>query len=262
MVTYAGERPDNLDQALASLVRQSRPAAETVLVCAGPLTEELETVIARFREPLAIRRVDLARNGPLAISLNAGLATIETEWVARMDSDDIAEPDRFEKQLNFLDAHPEVDVLGSSIVEFADDPDAPTGRREVPLTHQAICRSAFLRTPFNHMTVVFRRSAVDRVGGYRDFLGYEDFDLWTRMLVDGARMANLAEPLVRARTGKGFHSRRGGLKYAKAEWRALSTANRINTVNPWQVRLSMPIRFGLRLMPVWLRNRAYRAVRG
>lgn len=261
MVTYAGEAPANLNEALKSLAQQTRPADATVLVCAGPLTDALEAVVAIHAEALRLNRVDLPENGPLSQSLNAGLAAISTDWVARMDSDDIALPDRFEKQFAYIEAHPEVDVLGTAIAEFATDPSRPTGRRNVPLTQADISRSAFLRTPFNHMTVVFRKGAVERVGGYRDYLGYEDFDLWTRMLADGAQMANLAEPLVMARTGAAFHGRRGGFAYAFAEWRALSAANRINRINPWKVRLSMPFRFLMRITPAGVRNLAYRLVR-
>lgn len=261
MVTYAGEEPANLEEAMKSLAEQTWPADETVLVCAGPLTDALDAVVARHAGALHVKRVDLPENGPLAQSLNAGLAAISTDWVARMDSDDIAMPDRFEKQFGYVGTHPDVDVLGTPILEFATDPSRPIGRRDVPLTHTDILHSAFLRTPFNHMTVVFRKSAVEAVGGYRDYLGYEDFDLWTRMLADGAHMANLSEPLVKARTGAAFHRRRGGLAYAFAEWRALSAANRINKINPWKVRLSMPFRFLMRIMPVGIRNLAYRLVR-
>ncbi len=261
MVTHAGDQVEHLRAALRSLNEQTLQSAETVLVCAGPLSDAHNSVIAGYEDALNIKRVELWRNRPLGFSLNVGLREVSHEWVARMDADDICHPDRFEKQFRFLDENPGVGVLGSAVLEFEFDHNNPLRTRRVPLSHDEIARSAFLRTPFNHMSVVYQKSAVQGVGGYRMITGYEDFDLWTRMLVAGAKMANLPQPLVWARIGNGFHQRRGGWEYAKGEYFALRTANKINKTNPWAVRLSMPFRFLMRLAPASAREKIYALVR-
>lgn len=261
MVTHGGENAVHLKAALASLANQSLQAEEVVLVCSGPLPAHQTEVIRAFKAEHNLIRVDLKQNRALGISLKKGLSRTSNEWVARMDSDDICAPDRFEKQFRWLESHPDTDILGTAIDEFTADPAHPVSRRDVPLTHEDIAASAFQRTPFNHMTVVYRKSAVLAAGSYRNFLGYEDFDLWTRMLVAGVKMANLEEVLVHARIGNGFHSRRGGWRYARAEWRALGTANAINPGNRLAVNLLRPVRFVMRLMPSRLRSAMYGLVR-
>ncbi len=261
MVTHAGDQPDHLRGALQSLDEQTLRPAETILVCAGPLSDAHNSAISDYSDALLIKRMDLHRNRPLGFSLNIGLREASHEWIARMDADDICRPDRFEKQFRFIRENQGISVLGSAVEEFETDPASPVHKRNVPLTHSEIARSAFLRTPFNHMSVVYKKSAVQKVGGYRMIRGYEDFDLWTRMLVDGAQMANLPESLVLARIGNGFHQRRGGWTYAKSECFALRTANRINKTNPWTVRLSMPPRLFMRLAPAGVRERIYALVR-
>ena len=261
MVTHSGDQVAHLQAALQSLREQTLQPEETVLVCAGPLSNAHKTAIGGYDGALNVKRVDLWRNRPLGFSLNTGLREVSHEWVARMDADDICHPERFEKQFGFLEKNPGVSVLGSHVAEFTDDHSNPLRTRRVPLRHNDISKSAFLRTPFNHMSVVYRKSAVHRVGGYRMIEGFEDFDLWTRMLVAGTKMANLPEPLVWARIGNGFHQRRGGWKYARSEYFALRTANRINKSNPWAVRLSMPFRFLMRLAPASAREKIYALVR-
>lgn len=261
MVTYAGDDAAHLSAALKSLADQSVKAAETILVCAGPMSKDHDKAIADFAAELHIKRIDLWHNRPLAFSLNVGLRAASNQWVARMDADDIAHCDRFKTQFEYLDKHPEIDVLGTAVAEFGVDPMEVWALRVPPVAHGAIARWAFLRTPFNHMTVVYKKTDVLKVGGYRLIPHYEDFDLWTRMLVNGAKMANLSQPLLFARVGNGFHGRRGGWRYARAEWYALGTANRINKVNPWAVRLSMAPRFFMRLLPGALRQKIYGLVR-
>jgi glycosyltransferase involved in cell wall biosynthesis len=261
MVTYGGDDAGHLFAALESLANQTLKAQETVLVCAGPMSKDHNEAIGEFTGALQIKRINLWQNRPLAFSLNVGLRAASNDWVARMDADDIAHPDRFKTQFEYLQNHPEIDVIGTTISEFVSDPGAVMALRTVPTTHNTIARRAFLRTPFNHVSVVYKKSKVLGVGGYRLVLGYEDFDLWTRMLVRGAQMANLEKTLVFVRVGNGFHQRRGGLAYAKAEWYALHTANAINTINPWAVRVSMGPRFLMRLLPSAMRNQVYRLAR-
>src|SRR5690606_26639930 len=132
--------------------------------------------------------------------LNEGLKWCRHDWVARMDSDDIALPERFATQAAFLAEHADVDVLGACIEERDLSMTQVLSRREVPCTHAEISRFAKRRSPISHPVVVFRKSAVLTVGGYPLFQRAQDYALWSLLLVRGYRFANQVECLLWMRT--------------------------------------------------------------
>lgn len=216
---YRGDDPDQLDASLASCFRQTRTPDELFVVEDGPLTEELDAVLDSWASahPGRVRRHALPENRGLGAALNVGVRECRHSLIARFDADDINVETRFETQCDYMATHPEVDVLGGYISEFTDDPDTPIRRREVPTAHDAIRRRARFRNPLNHVTVMFRREAVLTAGNYRSLMPLEDYDLWVRMLCDGATFRNLPEVLVKVRAGEEMIARRGGLAYARAD---------------------------------------------
>ncbi len=152
--------PGFLRQSLESLCGQTFSPDEVVLVEDGPLGEDLASVIASFRTRLPIVSVRLPVNKGLGIALSEGLDQCRGEFVARVDGDDISVPDRFEKQLAFLDANPGVDVVGGATAEFDDDRLTPRAIRRLPCSGLGLLRFAKYRNPLNHMTVIFRKAAV------------------------------------------------------------------------------------------------------
>ncbi|MGA7831295.1 MAG: glycosyltransferase [Terracidiphilus sp.] len=217
MSVYHKESTANLRQSLESLATQTRPADEVVIVEDGPLGEPLHATIAEYRKILPILSLPLPRQMGLGAALRAGLYLCGGEYVARMDSDDISLPERFAKQVSFLDSHREVDVVGGVIAEFEQDSTAPRAIRLLPAAGQALRRFAKSRTPMNHVTVVFRKASVVAAGNYESCQGFEDYHLWARMLTLGYRLHNLNEILVYVRCGNGMQGRRGGLAYLKGE---------------------------------------------
>src|SRR5690606_34079759 len=195
MSVYAKESPERLSLALESLKNQTLCADEVVLVEDGPITDELDRVIGQYRNALTIVSVRLTTNVGLAAALNAGLQVCRYPLVARMDTDDVAMPQRFEVQMGFWAKNKSVDVFGSWAV------DVDTGHnalrvREVPLTHDEIVRLIWT-CPFIHPTVMYRREAILELGGYSvDAHRSEDYELWIRAAKAGLRFANLAEALV------------------------------------------------------------------
>lgn len=260
MSVYAGEKPSYLRASLASLATQQYPPGQIVLVCDGPLSQELDDVISEFQAALALDVVRLPLNVGLAEALNAGLQYSRHEWVARFDTDDICRPERLNVQREFILAHPDVDVFGSSIAEFTDDPQAPYAVREVKCSHFEILRQARSRNPLNHMTVVFRKSVVEDVGGYPNDYMYEDYALWVRLLTRGIRFGNISEPLVLARAGASMASRRGGWRYLKAELKAQHRFLQTGFIGPTQFVKNVAVRSALRLAPNSVRVWAYRSV--
>lgn len=217
---YKNDNPEYLKVALDSLlVNQIVKPTEIVLVQDGPVPEEtsrvLQDYIDNYGESFLL--IKLEKNGGLGNALKIGVENAKYDIIARMDSDDIAAPDRFEKQIAYLEGHPECDIVGGQITEFIGGPSNIVGRREVPLDNEDIYRYMKSRCAFNHPTVMFRKSAVLSVGNYKDWFWNEDYYLWIRMMMNGCVMANLPDVLVNMRSGLDQYSRRGGKRYFDSE---------------------------------------------
>lgn len=213
MSVYVKEKAEYLRQAMYSIWEQTIPTDDFVLVCDGPLSPELNTVIDDMlaTHPDTLHVVRLEKNGGLGNALNEGIKHCKYELVARMDSDDISRPDRCEKQLGVFTTHPEVSICSGTILEFRDDVNTITGRRELPQNDKDIRSFSRKRNPFNHPAVMFKRSAVESAGGYDEtFHLFEDYYLWIRMLQNGAVGYNIKEPLLYMRTPEDLYMRRGG----------------------------------------------------
>lgn len=273
---YRRDSPAFLRRAFASATHeQTRPPAEVVLVRDGPvpdtLARALDELTATSTAPVV--RVDLPVNRGLAVALEEGLARCAHELVARMDADDVSLPHRFAVQLPLLDGEVDTcDVVGSALEEFTGGPSDDDGERGAgagettlavrtpPAGHDAIAVRARFHSPFNHPTVVYRRSAVERAGGYRDLPLLEDYWLFTRMIATGAKAANVQQPLVRYRVGAGAYARRGGLRLLRSELELQRHLVAEGFTTPAQFARNVVVRGGYRAVPQGLRRLAYRAV--
>ena len=216
MSLYNKEHPEYLRLALDSMIDQTVKPDEIVLVEDGPLTDELYKVVEEYKEYLTI--VVNEKNLGLGLALNEGLKTCRNELVARMDTDDISKSDRCEKQLSYFDAHPETTILGGQIEEFINSPDEVVGKRVVPETDADLKEFMKKRCPFNHMTVMFKKSDVLKAGNYQDWFWNEDYYLWIRLAAEKYEFANLPDILVYTRVGEDMYKRRGGKMYFQSEY--------------------------------------------
>lgn len=208
---YRKESPAFFIRAMESIWDfQTVKPSEIILVKDGPLPDRLDLVVLEWQERLgnALRVVSLHENIGLGAALNEGLRHCTHDLVARMDTDDIASPGRFEMQLRYLALHPEVDIVGGWITEFQDAEDQIYNYRRLPLNHADLVLYAKTRCPLNHMTVMFRRSKVLEVGGYPDLRVGQDYPLWIRIIQAGGKIANLPEYLVNMRAGQDMARRR------------------------------------------------------
>jgi glycosyltransferase involved in cell wall biosynthesis len=253
MSVYKNERAAHLKQSLESLALQARPAHEVVLVEDGPLGARLSDTIAEYRRVLPIVTLALPVQGGLGQALCAGLSQCTGELVARMDSDDVCVPRRFARQMEFLECNQEIDVVGGAIAEFNEDIRRPHSIRRLPGSSDLLAAFAKSRNPLNHMTVMFRRAAVLAAGSYRSCMGFEDYDLWARMLMRGCRMHNLNDVLVYVRCGNGMQVRRGGLAYANQEMRLQRLLYDMRFLSAGRCALNMLLRLPVRLVPAPLR---------
>lgn len=209
------ENADHFRAAIQSMLRQTVPPDDFVLVCDGALPPDLDAVVNEHQNQYGdlFQTVRLPEKRGLGSALHIGLLSCRYELIARMDSDDIAVPDRIRWELKTLEAHPKASVVGGQILEFSGAKDNITGERTVPLTPEGIRRRAAFRNPVNHVTVVFRRSHVLRAGSYQNLPGFEDYDLWVRLITAGCQIYNIDRVCCYVRVGAEMYQRRGGRDY-------------------------------------------------
>ena len=215
MSLYSKEKPEYARKCFESLLKQTVKADEWVIVEDGPLSEEMYILLNEYQRqyPSLIKRIPLEKNQGLGLALHAGIPECKNEIIARMDTDDISREDRFEKQLHEFKINPQLDICGSHIIEFEGTPDHELSRRKVPLEHKEIIEYQKTRSAFNHMTVMYKKSAVLKAGNYENCPLMEDDMLWVKMILSGAHCSNIDDYLVYARTGTAMIDRRGGWNY-------------------------------------------------
>ena len=255
MSLYIKENPQYLKECFESLKNQTLPATEIVVLFDGAVTTELEAIVTEYEAILPIKAVKFPQNRGLGKTLNDGLNYCSHEWVFRMDTDDICVPDRFEKQVAFIEQHPEIIIFGGQIAEFGENINNIVAYRNVPTSAQEIIKFTQKRCPFNHMTVAYQKSAVINCGGYEDL--QEDYYLWIKLVAQGLYVANLPDILVYARVGNGMVSRRRGVNQAKAEWRLFKLKYRLGIQGLLSGLFTFALRFGSRLLPTSLLKNLY-----
>lgn len=214
---YKNDKADFFDRALESITDcQTVRPDEIVLVVDGPVGEDIDSVIEKYSKKYEFNTIRLEKNGGLGNALKIAVENCRNDLIARMDSDDVSLPDRFEVQLKAL-LDTGADIIGGHITEFIGEESNAVSRRDVPLTNKEIKADMKKRCAFNHMTVMFKKSVVLSAGGYIDWHYNEDYYLWLRMMLSECRFANLDKVLVNVRVGKEMYQRRGGVKYFKSE---------------------------------------------
>lgn len=259
MSLYIKERPEFLRQSLDSVMKeQSLKPDEVVIVEDGLLTPELYSVLKEYQAEFpTIKRLPLSQNGGLGKALNAGLRHCSFELVARMDTDDVCKPERFAKQVSFMEEHQEISVCGSWIDEFIGTTENVISQRITVNSPEAIRKYAKSRNPMNHPTVMFRKSAVLAVGSYEHFPLFEDWYLWVRLLKRGYSLANIPESLLFFRSSDDMFKRRGGWEYAKDSARFQFKLKQLGLIGPITALKNSLIRGGVYIMPNFIRKWVY-----
>ncbi len=182
--------------------------------------------------------------------------------VAWMDADDISRKKRFERQLSVFILHKKVDVVGGQISEFITSPLKPIGIRRVPEKHRDIIRFMKKRCPMNQVSVMVKKEAVYRSGGYQDWYGEEDYYLWLRMAEHHCKFINIPDILVDVRVGDNMSERRGGWRYFSSEMRLQAWMLKHEMIHLRQFIYNIAVRFvGEVIMPVRGRTWLYSVVR-
>lgn len=218
MSLYTKEKSDYLMQSIDSMLNQTMMPDEIVIVKDGPLTAELEDVLKKYTAmyPGLFNIIVSEKNIGLGLALNIGLKHCRNELVARMDTDDISLPTRCEKQLKTFEEDNELIILGSMVDEFYNNPNEVVSSRIVPTNHDKIYEFAKRRSPFNHPTVMYKKSKVLERGGYSDLRRNQDVDLFARMLFAGAKAGNINESLLLFRSNSDLSKRRRSWENTKS----------------------------------------------
>ncbi|WP_071142548.1 glycosyltransferase [Acidaminococcus timonensis] len=256
---YKNENPTFLRESLDSILNNTIQPDEIVMVKDGPLTPELENVLREYQETTGLFHFVIhKKNQGLGIALRDGLLECRNEIVARMDTDDICHPERFQKQLEFLRTHPDIAVIGTNVEEFSSDFHHPDQLVIYPTGSRNIIEFAKKRNPMRHPSVMFRKSAVMASGNYRHFLWFEDYDLCIRMLLHGYKMQNLQEALLYCRADKDLFKRRGGMQYLKQDISFQKFMLSAGFINNIQFALNCTTRSIVRIMPNHMREWFYK----
>ena len=257
MSVYINETRENFIECMESLLAQTVMPTEIVVVKDGPITQKLDATMDEYhqRYPELIRIVGYEKNRGLGYALAYGVKSCKYELIARMDTDDIARKDRFEKQLKEFWDNPELMICGSHIIEFVGVPQNVKAHRCVPLEDEQIRRNGKWRNPFNHMTVMFRKSKILEIGSYESCLLMEDYVLWAKALKSHLGLVkNIDDYLVYARAGDGLMERRGGISYLKKYIAGKQRMMEIGYINFFQFFFSILSQFIVSTLPLDMRT--------
>lgn len=258
---YYKEKSEYLKKSIESIYfGQTLKPNEIILIEDGPLTKELYFTIENLKNNIGkeiLKTIKLEKNMGLGNALKIGIENCSNEFVARMDTDDIAYPNRFEEQIKYFKNYPETDVLGTFMSEFTDNINNIICIKDAPDNRTDMKKYMKLRDPVNHPSVMLKKSKVLEAGNYKEIFLNEDSYLWGRMLNKGCVFRNICEPLVYFRTTNDTYKRRGGWKYIKAEYGLQKEFLKLGIINKVEFIRNITLKNIIRLIPNLLRKFIY-----
>ena len=195
---YAKTNVKHLRTAVDSVLNQTRVPNVVHLVQDGYVPKEISQVITTYLSNYSnFEHIELKKAG-LPAALNASIQKANTTYYGRMDADDICFPERFEKQIQFLEENPGIYILGAWAIEFEDDQKLKNGfLKKIPIEQGEMQNFFHYRNPFIHSTVMFRMEVFKKIGYYNErFLSDQDLELWSRVFNHRVKVANLPEALI------------------------------------------------------------------
>ena len=256
LTVYSKSSGKFLDECFKSIYDQTHLPNEVLLIQEGEIASETHDVIEKwklkFKDIFTHKIIDF-QNGPMGFglpsSLNYGIKEAKFEYIIRMDTDDICDKTRIEKQLIFADNNPEIDLFGSHIIEFDEELKVETGRRQVPLLHNNIIKSSKFKNPFNGPAVVFKKDVALELGGYPIVASNEDYCFWALFIKKNRKLKNQDEYLVNMRGGDAIIDRRSSKRYRKGELMSLQYLRNIGFFNSYEYYAHVILKTIIRNMP-------------
>ena len=263
MSVYDKELPANLNESLESMLMQTYPPEEIVLVCDGKLTCELNIIVKSFESEFdgSFKIIRREKNGGAGSACNDGIKACTCPYIVRMDSDDISLPDRCAKQMMAFALDPKLDMIGTYAEEFDPETGLSIAVRKTPLRQEQIMKYARRRNPFNRQTVAFRRGLAKKVGGYSNLRLCEDYEFAVRMLMGGAKVRNIPEPLVRYRVSEEDMRRRRSFDHTMGFIKVRRLIHSYGFTSFWDMFCPCAVQFALMLLPYGVTKRVYAKLR-
>lgn len=260
ITVYHKDNPKYLQEALESIRIQTVAPSEIIIVEDGPISSDLKKVILDFKDSnnCDIKILSLPENIGTGLAMNEGIKACSYDLIAKMDSDDISYPDRFEKQLRIFENNPEISFVSAYVAEFVNDnKDNVISYRILPEKHEDILSYARKRCPLNQPVVMYKKSAVLACDGYKKFTFGEDYDLWVRALLKGYKFYNIQEPLLYFRSNTDTIKKRGDFWYLKIDLSHHYDFYKMGFLTLPQFLYNSLIRIVVRLSPLKLRRYIY-----
>lgn len=210
MSVYKNDIAQYVKMSIDSMLNQTIYPNQYIIVEDGKLKVDTEKMIKSYKDkyPDLFKIIKIEKNMGLANALNEGLKYAENDLIARMDADDISLPNRCEKELKMFEKYGDLAVCGCNIDEFSSDNQIVKQSRIVPSEYKDIVKFFKKRQPFNHPTVMIRKSVIEECGGYICLRRKEDFDLFSRIVTSGHYVRNIDESLYLYRADDDNYKRR------------------------------------------------------
>ena len=254
---YRGDNPVYLNESLLSISEQTLKPQKIIVVKDGNIGEELDAVLSKWKKKLPLCIVGYEKNAGLACALNFGLRYVDTEYVARMDSDDICFSNRFEKQIEFFKQTPDAMICGTALEEFYEQRDGVRIKKNrfYPqiITKESVC--LFRGTPIAHPTVMINSDLLKKYGYSERTKMNEDIELWFRLLIDGVKIYNIQEPLLHFRITDSTFNRRS-IQKAKNEY-LIYMSNLRKMFGISHLYVFPFLRFCFRFLPSFINKKIY-----
>ena len=251
MSVYQGDKNSYFEKSVESLLNQTYPPSEIIIVVDGKVDKYLQDSISSYKALENVNLIYLNENLGLANALNIGMGAAKYDIIARMDSDDICFLDRFEKQIPFF-KNSDIDILGGQILEFGNNVENIVSKRVMPKLNDDMVKFMRFRSPFSHPTIVMRKCVFEACGGYDSSIFPEDYDFFVRAHMSGFKFENLDEFVLWFRLGTNLTEtlkRRWGLRYAINEFTLYRKFLRLGFFNYLDFLLVLFFKIPMRLLP-------------
>lgn len=261
MSVYKNDKTEYVKLAIDSILNQTLKPDQYVIMIDGPISDDLKKILLDYEKKDKIVELHFRdKNLGLGLTLNEGLNYCKYEYVARMDADDEALPNRFEEQIKYLENNREVDVIGANMYEYDEEMKKIISQKNVPETDKELKEYVKFRNPINHPTVIFKKDRVLEVGSYEDFPLFEDYYLWAKLVSNNCTFYNIQKPLYNFRGGDSMYERRGGKKYLNCIKKFEQGLLRLGIINKKEYHRNISKRYIGALMPNKLRGFLYKSI--
>ena len=256
MTVYSGSNSYYLDAAIESILNQTYKASEIIVMINGTIDEKCEDVLSRFNKDISVYRLN-SNNGQ-GYALSTGVEKCKYDLVAIHSDYDIAMPDRFDKQVRFLEHNPDVDIVGGQIIEIQNKTNKVFGLRRVPLKDHDIKQYMKTRCPFNHPTVMFRRDKIIEIGNYPTIKYMADYALWINAY--DLKMANVNDVVAKVRVDNGLLKKKSSFRYVDSIRIVEHMLYKKKLINFVEMHFFIFSRSLVALLPNFIRKRIYKHV--